>query len=672
LYVVARRRKLYMASASNRQPFRDDTPMWSKTIAVVVALIFAAFLSSCGDVGRQGPGGAGAQTGIEPHALAASSQVLLKGSLDFDGDGKGDILWRNDNGDVSIWLMNGMAAKSTAVVGNVATAWKIAPVSGDYDGDGKNDILWRNDDGSVAIWLMNGMATASAAVVTTVSADWKIAGTGDFDGDGKSDLLWRNDDGKLAIWLMNGLAAKSTAVVATVSTDWTVAASGDYNGDGKSDILWRNANGDMSIWLMNGMTLASTAVIGTVSTDWKIAPVSADYDGDGKSDILWRNDDGRVAIWLMNGMATASAAVVTTVSTDWKIAPVSVDYDGDGKSDILWRNVDGRVAIWLMNGLAAKSTAVVTTVSTDWKIAGGPAVGAAPTFSQVIVFGDSAVDSGYYRAVANPSRNATYNAYWAAAVANGAGIPTSSPGLVYPQVLASYFGLTANPANQSGGTNYATSGAKNVDVNTSANGGFRAAIPTVTQIANYLAAKGNQADANALYLISSGTNDTGFALGGIGSGPFPSDPTAYLTNSANRLATAIASLKSAGAKHFVVVMQSWASYNQALFSSLASQGVSVIQADTNSVRIAMTNNPGQYGFTSVSNAAGHTACTVPSGITTAWALLCSSNPNAPSTFSSPNADTTNLYADDGHFSTAGQKIVADYVYRLILQNIPGT
>ena len=260
-------------------------------------------------------------------------------------------------------------------------------------------------------------------------------------------------------------------------------------------------------------------------------------------------------------------------------------------------------------------------------------------------------------------------------MAYGAGVPTSSPGLVYPQVLASYYGLTANPANQPGGTNYATSGAKDADENTSANGGFKAAIPTVTQIANYLAA--NQADANALYLISSGGNDVSFASGAAGNGPYPSDPTASITSSANSLATAIATLKLAGARTIVVASQPEsfglnalqrqlkAAHNLTLFSSLASQGVTVIKADINAIRLAISNNPTHYGFSSISTAIGSTACTVPAGITTAWGLLCSSNPNAPSTFATPDADMTRLFSDDQHLATAGQRILADYVYSLL-------
>ena len=30
------------------------------------------------------------------------------------------------------------------------------PETGDFNGDGKSDILWRNTNGEMAIWLMNG------------------------------------------------------------------------------------------------------------------------------------------------------------------------------------------------------------------------------------------------------------------------------------------------------------------------------------------------------------------------------------------------------------------------------------------------------------------------------------------------------------------------------------
>jgi len=300
---------------------------------------------------------------------------------------------------------------------------------------------------------------------------------------------------------------------------------------------------------------------------------------------------------------------------------------------------------------------------------------AAQNLSQFIGFGDSTIDSGYYRSLASPGGGATFNSYWAAAVAAGAGIPTTSPGLMSSQALAALLGLTALPADQPGGTNYATSGAKNVDANDATNGGFTAAIPTVTQIQNYLAAVNGHANGNALYLISSGGNDVSFALGSSGAGPYPANPTAYLTNVATSLAAEVAQLQAAGAQYIIVrdLPYSFGNasaqadrllYTQALWSTLAADGVNFIPSDYNAVRLAIAANPASFGFLFIDT--GHPACTQPAGVTSAWALLCSSNPGAPSTLVSPTADQDHLFADDQHLTTAGQKIVADYEYSLLV------
>ena len=307
---------------------------------------------------------------------------------------------------------------------------------------------------------------------------------------------------------------------------------------------------------------------------------------------------------------------------------------------------------------------------------------AAQPFTQVIVFGDSNVDSGFYKVLPNPGGNATFNADWAPAVAHGAGAPTTSPNLMNSQMLASSFGLTANPSNAvGGGTNFATSGAKNKTVNSSQTGGFTQAIPTVTQIANYLSAHGGVADSQALYFIYSGDNDVSYANGDSGAGPYPPDPTAYVTQAANDLVTAIGTLKSAGAQKILVSLLAYdyptgsgnaakralkLAYSNAIRSGLASLGGSFYIGDIDTVRLAISANPGKYGFTNIGTGSGQMACTQPSGVTTAWALLCSSDAAAPSTWVSATAPQTDLFADDQHLGTAGQRYMAKYLRSLVV------
>ena len=310
----------------------------------------------------------------------------------------------------------------------------------------------------------------------------------------------------------------------------------------------------------------------------------------------------------------------------------------------------------------------------------------AQSFTQALVFGDSSVDSGFYKVLGNPNGPATnkFNIAFAAAIAaGGTGAPTNSPGLMNSQVLAAYFGLTADPANQPGGTNFATSGAKNVLVNTAANGGFPAAIPTVQQIDNYLASVGGHANGNDLYMVSSGGNDMNFAFSPGG----PADKALYLQNAADGLSDAVGKLHAAGARTIVVPGLNYSffgnaeeqagalAYTKALWSGLAQRGINFIPGDFNAVRVAIAANPSAFGFQFVGTNPGQTACTVPTVggvvLSTAYALLCISNPHpadpdAQSHLKTADAAQTHLFADDQHLTTAGQKIQADYFYSLLV------
>ena len=76
-------------------------------------------------------------------------------------------------------------------------------------------------------------------------------------------------------------------------------------------------------------------------------------------------------------------------------------------------------------------------------------------------------------------------------------------------ILAKKFGLTAKPV-AAGGFNYANGGALTYYPSVYRPGGTSVEaenIPTVTQIANYLLDVKGAANPNALYLISTGSND---------------------------------------------------------------------------------------------------------------------------------------------------------------------
>ena len=140
----------------------------------------------------------------------------------------------------------------------------IAPVVRDFNGGGKGDILWRNSSaGATALWLMNGLSPLSSAFLLS-DPSWAVTHVGDFNGDGKADLVWRNSvTGETALWLMNGTVAIDGAII-LYDGSWAVTHVGDFNGDGKTDLVWRNSTtGQTAIWLMNWLAaLDSTVILG--------------------------------------------------------------------------------------------------------------------------------------------------------------------------------------------------------------------------------------------------------------------------------------------------------------------------------------------------------------------------------------------------------------------------
>ena len=78
-------------------------------------------------------------------------------------------------------MMNGAAVTSEVALGNPGPTWQIKG-TGDFNGDGKSDILWQNNDGTAGLWMMNGAAVTSEVALGNLGPTWHIEGTGDFSG----------------------------------------------------------------------------------------------------------------------------------------------------------------------------------------------------------------------------------------------------------------------------------------------------------------------------------------------------------------------------------------------------------------------------------------------------------------------------------------------------------
>ena len=104
---------------------------------------------------------------------------------DFNGDGKADILWQNDNGTPGIWTDGRPDPRPTAPMSAASTrarAGRSRPRA-TTTATASSDILWQNDNGQPGIWLMDGFnVIADNAVGFNPGPSWHVIGQQDTIG----------------------------------------------------------------------------------------------------------------------------------------------------------------------------------------------------------------------------------------------------------------------------------------------------------------------------------------------------------------------------------------------------------------------------------------------------------------------------------------------------------
>jgi outer membrane lipase/esterase len=280
-------------------------------------------------------------------------------------------------------------------------------------------------------------------------------------------------------------------------------------------------------------------------------------------------------------------------------------------------------------------------------------------FDQFIAFGDSTLDTGYFRY--NPTGNAAIDQAVAAAVAAGANGGFAGNGVMNTTMLAERFGLGAEAVGN-GGTNFANGGAHTVtDVLPN--------VATVQQIGNYLASVDGVANPRGLYVIGTGSNDLLYVS--RQSADWVAAHPTYLNDLIATLSAEVATLQAAGARTILVtnpytsavyagpggvvpdalagVYAQSVAFGPALWSGLTAAGVRYIPADINGVLRYVVTHPTAFGFTAESVLSANPASSV----------------NALVSVVTPAQMQSYLFLDGLHFTTAGQTIKADYYYSLL-------
>jgi len=308
-----------------------------------------------------------------------------------------------------------------------------------------------------------------------------------------------------------------------------------------------------------------------------------------------------------------------------------------------------------------------------------PGSAQAARLNQYVGFGDSTLDSGYFRY--NTTGLPAFDKIVADAVSRGASGAFVGPGVINTDILAGKFGLSGGPIG-GGGFNYANGGAFSAPLRPSPSDPYLSGVSAPTnvstnqQIQNYLLSTGGAANPNAFYMIKTSDNDLQFvrAMTPAWAAANPN----FLSNLAAGEAVSAAALQAAGARTLMIpnsynyavyaglggtlapenagLYATSLSYGQTRWADLAAAGVRFIPADIDSLMRFVVLHPTLFGFTPSSVLSVNTLSPSLSPLLVSWDNV------------TPSEMLTNLFigANGVHFTTAGQQIEADYEHNLLV------
>jgi RHS repeat-associated protein len=296
-------------------------------------------------------------------------------TLDFDGDGRTDVLVRSSGNNWKLYYA--IANPGSPVTFRTLDLGADSDLSSfigiaDFDGDGRSDFAYikkfsdRNE-----LWVARSTGTGFGKDIWRTwndpgSFDGGIGLIGDFDGDGRDDIVTGNNN----VFLSRVDASGANTFIYSAMSDSTPDITGgnslrqivaDVNGDGRDDILLSptSVSGfSPRIYLSSGASFVPQTDQGAFAAAAGV-PASAekfvgDVNGDGQADIVqvWYpatspNEYG-VKVFMSQGNSFYTGLPTQFVDAQSIISnfnsvgpPAAGDINGDGRLDLMFHRETG-------------------------------------------------------------------------------------------------------------------------------------------------------------------------------------------------------------------------------------------------------------------------------------------------------------------------------------------
>lgn len=249
-------------------------------------------------------------------------------------------------------------------------------IAGDFDGDGRTDVLWSDEDGTV-LRMPGASVDPLSMIVASTQIDPEhpllhLTGTGDFDGDGVLDAVGSDDRAVLLRGLGDGGFEPFRLIYDSNTISWGPTVL-DADGDADLDlaIIDPSAALDNLVLANDGAGLFSVVPQFEDEDPGTRTPIAlGDLDGSGPFDRVTGIDDtlrldARSGAGLTSSWLSLAADYLHAVDIEIH------DLDGDGHSDLV---------LGLLDAEHENGELVLVYNSVAVLLASGPPVDGSPAF----------------------------------------------------------------------------------------------------------------------------------------------------------------------------------------------------------------------------------------------------------------------------------------------------
>jgi hypothetical protein len=274
---------------------------------------------------------------------------------------------------------------------NLNTGGYSAPFIVDWDMDGKKDLISPNSSGTISLYLNSGTDAEPLFTEETVVIDQLSCISAfpvDWNNDLKKDMVVGNQSGELYVLLNTGTDKQpdfsSPKRIGTITVGGSAIPSiCDWNSDGKKDLVIGASNGDITLYLNTGTDQEpqfQNEADGTLLTlnGGEAAPfVTYDWNTDGLQDLVVGDVTGNITVYLNSGTAEnpvieQNGTVIKALAVDGYSRPFILDYDNDTKDDLVVGGVNGEIKVFKGAQILSAPTGVTASaksgkVGVEWE-----------------------------------------------------------------------------------------------------------------------------------------------------------------------------------------------------------------------------------------------------------------------------------------------------------------